>query len=232
MTFTRFALPAVTFASAFAATMAPTVADAQAQHYSAHSDDANGPQKLVDKAASVVREMERDPKLRGLMQRAEGLYIIPEYGRGGFIIGGKGGAGVVVARNRSGEWSSPAFFNTGGLSVGLQIGAAGGSIVYLLMDRKAIDAFRSHNKVSFDVHAGYSIVKYSDAMQASSVKHDAIMWTNIKGAYAGATIGATDVGVDSKRTREFYGREVGVSTLLDGRVTAPGAQALDRVLPH
>lgn len=218
-------------AGMLAAAVAPAAANAQARHYSADSDTAHGPQKLVDKAASVVTEMEQARGIRPLLQRAVGLYIIPEYGRAGFIIGGKGGAGVVVTRRARG-WSSPAFFNTGGLSVGAQIGAAGGSIVYLLMDRKAVDAFRSHNKIALDAGAGVSVVTYSDALQTSTVKGDAVLWTNIKGAYAGATVGATDVHMDEKRTREFYGRPVSANALLDGQVTAPGARALTSVLPR
>lgn len=207
-------------------------AAAQARHYSSSSDRAHGPQRLVDKAASVVVEMRRDRNIRPLMQRAVGMYIVPEFGRAGFIIGGKGGAGVVVARKRGGGWSAPAFLNTGGLSVGAQIGAAGGSIVYLLMDRRAVDAFRSHNKFSLNAGAGLSVVTYSNAARVSSLKGDAILWTNIRGAYAGATVGATDIGVDSERTRDYYGRDVDVNALLDGRVTAPGARVLDRVLPR
>ena len=218
-------------AGALAGVTLPNAVEAQARHYHADSDEAHGPQKLVDKAASVVMEMNRDRKLRPLMQRAVGMFIIPEYGRAGFIIGGKGGAGVVVARSH-GIWGSPAFFNTGGLTIGAQIGASGGSIVYLLMDRKAVDAFRTRNKFSFTANAGLSVVTYSDAAQASSMKGDAILWTDTKGAYGGATVGVTNVDMDEGRTRKFYGRAVGVNALLDGRVSAPGAHALSRVLPH
>lgn len=222
-------------ASALLLTAALSVAApvaAQAQHYSADSDRANGPQKLVDKAASVVIEMERDPGIRPLLNHAVGLYVIPEYGRGGFLIGGKGGAGVVVARTRRG-WSSPAFFYTGGLNIGLQIGASGGSIVYLLMDRRAVDVFRTHaNKFSVDAHAGLSVVTYSKGANVSTYKGDAVLWTNMRGAYAGAVVGATDVGFDGNRAREYYGHQVNVNALLDGAVSVPGAQALTRVLPR
>ncbi|WP_242096255.1 MULTISPECIES: lipid-binding SYLF domain-containing protein [unclassified Sphingomonas] len=232
MASTRSTVSAILCAGALAGMAAPTAALAQARHYSARSDEAHGPQKLVDKAASVVVEMERDRKIAPLIGRAVGLYVIPEYGRAGFIIGGKGGAGVVVTRNRTGGWSSPAFFNTGGLSIGAQIGAAGGAIVYLLMDRKAVDAFRSPRKFALDAGAGVSVINYSDAAQGSTFKGDAVLWTNIKGAYAGATVGATGVDYDQGRVKEYYGRPVNVNALLDGRVTAPGARALTRVLPR
>lgn len=228
----RSALSSVAAIAALAGMALPVAATAQARRYSANSDTAHGPQKLVDKAASVVQEMVRnDPGIRPLLREAVGLYIIPEYGRAGFIIGGKGGAGVVVVRNRNG-WSAPAFYNTGGLSIGLQAGAAGGSIVYLLMDRKAIDTFTRGNKFSLNAGAGLSIVTYSTAGKVSTHKGDAILWTNIRGAYAGATVGAQDIDRDNGRTREYYGRDVSAGAVFSGAVTAPGARALTSVLPR
>ncbi|RYD19592.1 MAG: hypothetical protein EOP89_15410, partial [Lysobacteraceae bacterium] len=90
MTLSRFAFPFTIVAGALASIATPSIVDAQAKHYSADSEQAHGPQKLVDKAASVVIEMAREPKIDPLMKRAVGMYVIPEYGRAGFIIGGRG----------------------------------------------------------------------------------------------------------------------------------------------
>ncbi len=136
-----------------------------------------------------------------------GIYIIPEYGQAGFLIGGRGGAGVAAARTANG-WSTPAFFSFGGLNVGLQAGGAGGSVVYLLMNRRAVSQFIDRTKVSLNANAGYAVVKYSDADQANLAKGDVIVWTNTKGAYAGATIEASGIHADDGRTREFYGRDL------------------------
>jgi len=217
---------------AFAAgALAALPAAAVAQAPAANSDLAHGPQKLVDKAASVLSEMQADPKIRPVLARAIGLYILPEYGRGGFIIGGKGGAGLVVAKTGHG-WSSPAFFNTGGLSIGLQAGFTGGSLVYLLMDRKALAQFRDNNKFALDAGAGLSVINYSDQAGVSSNKGDAVLWSNVKGAFAGATVGASGIHVDKDRTRDYYGRVVPVNTILAGQVRAPGATVLTRGLPR
>ena len=230
-TLTHTSLTALASASLIVLGIAPVTAEAQMR--SPDSAVAVGPQKLVDKAASVVGEMERDPRLRNLMHQAVGLYIVPEYGRAGFIIGGHGGAGVVVAHDTDGRWSAPVFVNSGGLSVGLQIGAAGGSVAYLLMSRRAVDAFRGSDKFALSAHAGLAVVKYSDAVRASTLTgDDAIMWSNIKGAYAGATIAASDIGIDGKRMKQYYGREVPAGAVLSGAVRAPGAGALDRALPR
>jgi lipid-binding SYLF domain-containing protein len=207
-------------------------ADALARAPSANSDQAHGPQKLVDKSASVAVEFQRDQGKAGIMRRAHGMYIVPEYGKAGFIIGGKGGAGVVTVRHGAG-WTPPAFYNFGGLSVGAQIGAAGGSIIFLLMNRKAVDAFRSGNKFALTADAGLSVVTYSTAGQANLGHADVIVLSNTKGAYAGATIEATNIGVDDGRTREFYGRRVGPNALFDGNVpSTAGSRILQRVLPR
>lgn len=211
--------------------LAASPAAAQARHPSPDSDAAHGPQKLVDKAVSVVDDMKRDPHIRALLARSAGVYVVPEYGRAGFIIGGRGGTGVVVA-HRGKMWTSPAFYGFGGLSIGLQAGGAGGSIAFILMNHKAVQAFVAHNKVSFSANAGLSVVTYSAADQAAADRGDVVLWTNTKGAYAGATVEAKDINRDNGRTREFYGREVPTSDILNGRATAPGARFLQNALAN
>ena len=234
MTFKRSIASTITgtVAIAIMATAAPLAAAGQARHPSADSDNAHGPQKLVDKAASVAVEFQRDKGEAGIMSRAHGMFIVPEYGKAGFIIGGKGGAGVVTVRHGT-MWTAPAFYNFGGLSVGLQIGASGGSLIFLLMNQKAVNAFRNHNKFALTANAGLSVVTYSTAGQANLGKADVILLTNTRGAYAGATIEASDIGVDEGRTQDFYGRKIDPNMLFDGRVPMiPGARILTRVLPR
>jgi len=198
---------------------------------SANSDHAHGPQKLVDKAASVAVEFQRDRGKAGVMSQARAMYIVPEYGKAGFIIGGKGGAGVVTVRH-GGMWTPPAFYTFGGLSIGAQIGATGGSVIFLLMNRKAVDVFRSSNKFALTANAGLSVVTYSTGSQANLGRADVILLTNMRGAYAGATIEASDIGVDTDRTKEFYGRNIDQNALFDGRVApTAGSRILTRVLP-
>ena len=161
------------------------------------------------------------------------MYIIPEYGRAGFIIGGKGGAGVVVVRNRAGGWTSPAFFNTGGLSIGLQAGAAGGSIVYLLMDRRARSsrsAARASSR-STPVPACRSSPTRTRPRPRRARATRCCGPTSVVPMPARRWVRRTS-DYDNGRTRDYYGRDVNVNALLDGSVTAPGAQALARVLPR
>ncbi|HEY7665063.1 MAG TPA: lipid-binding SYLF domain-containing protein [Xanthobacteraceae bacterium] len=192
------------------------------------TSDAQG---LVDQAVQVVNKMKSDPQLVNLMKKAKGLYIVPEFGRGAFIVGGRGGAGLVTIRQQNGTWSDPAFYDFGAISLGAQAGGSGGSVVFLLMDQSAVDAFKSGNKISLNTGAGLSIVNYSANAQASWGKGDIIMWSDTAGAYAGATVSVTDINWADGNNRQYYGKNVDMTKILNGTATNASAAELKNALP-
>ena len=190
----------------------------------------NDAQELVDNAVNVVQTMKKDPQLKKLMAKAKGIYIVPDFGRGALIVGGRGGAGVVLAHH-NGQWSDPAFYDFGAISFGAQAGASGGPVAFLLMSQNAVDAFKSGNKVSLNAGAGLSIVTYSANAQASWGKGDIVMWSNTKGAYAGATVSVTDLNWADGNNKAYYGRKVDPNAIFAGKVNSPDAKKLKDVLP-
>ncbi len=190
----------------------------------------NDARELVDEAVTVVKTMKKNPELKQLMAKAKGIYIVPDFGRGALIVGGRGGAGVVLAKH-DGQWSDPAFYDFGAISFGAQAGASGGPIAFLLMSQDAVDAFKSGNKVSLNADAGLSIVAYSANAQASWGKGDIILWSNTKGAYVGATISVTDLNWADGNNKAYYGRKVDPNAVLAGKVSNPEARKLKDVLP-
>ncbi len=85
------------------------------------------------KAARVFNEImsTRERSIPGdLLDRAEAVAVFPGVLKAGFIVGGRGGSGV-ISRRVAGGWGAPAFFDLGGGSIGLQIGAA--STDYILL---------------------------------------------------------------------------------------------------
>ncbi len=191
---------------------------------------ADHAKSLVNEAVAEVKKMEKDPQLKKLMAKAKGIYLVPEFGRGALIVGGRGGAGVVLA-HVNGKWTNPAFYNFGGISIGAQAGASGGQVAFLLMDKSAVDAFKSGNKISLNAGAGLSIVTYSANGQASWGKGDIILWSDTAGAYAGATISVTDINWDDDTSQAYYGRKVDPSEVLAGKINTPNAEHLKQALP-
>ncbi len=193
----------------------------------------NDAQKLVQDALAEVHTMQKNPELRKLMAKAKGIYLVPDFGRGALLVGARGGAGVVLAHN-NGKWSDPVFYDFGSISFGAQAGASGGPVAFLLMSNQALDKFKSSNKISLNAGAGFTIVNFSKNAQASWGKGDIIFWSNTKGAYAGATVSATDINYADGNNKAYYGKQVDPSKVLDGSaaaMSAPNASQLKEALP-
>src|ERR1043166_2405308 len=77
-----------------------------------------------------------------LLDKAEAVAVFPGVLKGGFIVGGRGGSGVISRRVANG-WSAPAFFDLGGGSVGLQIGVASTDYILLFMNDHAVESLLS-----------------------------------------------------------------------------------------
>src|SRR5438270_12388072 len=76
---------------------------------------------------------------RDLLDRAAAVAVFPGVLKGGFIVGGRGGSGV-ISRRVTGGWSAPAFFDLGGGSIGLQIGASSTDYILLFMNEDAVES--------------------------------------------------------------------------------------------
>src|SRR5262245_64949493 len=79
----------------------------------------------VERAAQVLDRFLADPGNQGLrdaIKRARAVLVVPNYVRAGFVIGGSGGTGVMMARRADGGWNGPAFFDTVAGTLGPQLG--------------------------------------------------------------------------------------------------------------
>lgn len=201
--------------------------EAQARAGGGEKEDTIGHLK---NAARVVKQMEAEPKLRSLMQQAKGILIVPKYARAALGIGGSGGEGVMMA-NTGGQWSSPAFYDVGGVSVGAQAGVEVGSVAMLLMSDKAVQNFTKANKFSIDADAGLTIAKYTARASATAGRGDVVVWTDTKGAFASAAIGASDIHFDKSENAAFYKPGVTAGDIIDGKVKSRQGDALIAAMP-
>jgi lipid-binding SYLF domain-containing protein len=187
--------------------------------------------KHVSDAAAVVKRMAADPGMNKLLAQSKGLYIVPTYGRAALGLGASGGAGVLLVKRADGTWSDPAFFNIGGLSVGLQAGAEGGAIAMALRNDKAVDSFRKKNNFSLNADAGLTVVDWNKFAQGNIGKGDVVVWAENKGLFGNvATIAVNDIHFNQRATESYYGKAMTVQDVMDGKATNPQSEQLKQAV--
>lgn len=194
-------------------------------------EELNDAREQLRDAAQVVQQMKTDPEMVRALQRAEGLFIVTAFGRAAAGIGLQGGEGVLITK-RNGSWANPVFYNMGGLTLGPQIGAAGGSLAFLLMTPEAVRQFRSQDRFALSAEAGLTIAPWSaKAMAATGKLDDIYVWSGTAGLYGGANVGIQGIFPDTEANQAYYARQDATpGQILGGRVSNPREDVLAIVL--
>jgi lipid-binding SYLF domain-containing protein len=141
-----------------------------------------------------------------LLDKAEAVAVFPGVLKGGFIVGGRGGSGV-ISRRVPGGWSAPAFFDLGGGSIGLQIGVASTDYVLLFMNEHAVDSLLSDK---FEI-GGEGSAAAGPVGRSASASTDArlnaqiLSYSRSKGAFAGLELKGVVIKPDNEDNSQVYG---------------------------
>jgi lipid-binding SYLF domain-containing protein len=141
-----------------------------------------------------------------LIDRAEAVAVFPGVLKGGFIVGGRGGSGV-ISRRVAGGWSAPAFFDLGGGSIGLQIGVASTDYILLFMNERAVDSLLNDK---FEI-GGEGSAAAGPVGRSASASTDArlnaqiLSYSRSKGAFAGLELKGVVIKPDNEDNLQVYG---------------------------
>lgn len=149
---------------------------------------------------------------QSLLDRAEAIAVFPDVIKAGFIIGGRGGHGV-ISRRVKGGWSAPAAFDLGGGSIGFQIGASKTDFVLLFMNDDALsgllkDKFEIGGEGSATAGpVGRTAAASTDALLRAQI----ISYSRSKGLFAGLEIKGVVIKPDDDENVAVYalkGKEI------------------------
>ena len=196
----------------FGARLALVLFVVQACYLASRPAAASDQQALVDRARITVESFAKDAKMapmRALLKRAKAVLVVPQMLKAGFILGGSGGSGVLLAHSPRG-WSSPAFFDMGAGSIGLQIGAQASEVVLLMMTDRALDAVL-HNRIKLGAElsaaAGPQGVGRETAT-TTNLRDDVYSYSRNKGLFAGASVEGAVIQPDHDANNAYYGEAV------------------------
>ncbi|MDQ8181773.1 lipid-binding SYLF domain-containing protein [Pelagicoccus sp. SDUM812005] len=205
--------------------------------FAASTNAAPKREKLVDRIVSgeyVLEEIMADPATAipaDILQDAQGIIFTLNY-RGGFMIGGHAGNGILIAKNPiTQEWGVPAFVRTGGANIGLQLGVKEFDAVYVIMD---LDTVRKAYTGRFDFGADAAAVAgplASSRESRSSIDYKnakILVYSNKKGLFAGVAVKAGWVSPDNRATQSFYNTDYNMPEIVlsDWFELPPEANAL------
>ena len=141
-----------------------------------------------------------------LLDRAEAVAVFPSVIKAGFIVGGRGGRGV-ISRRVAGGWSAPAFFDLAGGSIGLQIGASSTDFILLFMNERAVESLLGDK---FEIGAEGSaaagpVGRSASASTDARLNAQILSYSRSKGAFAGLELKGVVIKPDNEDNSHVYG---------------------------
>jgi lipid-binding SYLF domain-containing protein len=179
------------------------------------------------KAALAFREIMAAPDQsipQQLLDKAECIAVFPSVKKGGFIVGGQFGKGLISCRRAAGSWGSPAFFTIGGGSFGLQIGGQAVDLVLLIMNEQGVEGLL---KDKFEIGAGAAasagpVGRNTHASTDLLMKAQILSYSRSRGLFAGLELKGAVIAQDKEANEDVYGKAISARDILvEARVRTP-----------
>ena len=171
------------------------------------SDEA----KRIAEASTVLEEiMAAGDKAvpRSIMEKAEGIAVFPSLIKGGFVVGGQRGRGVLSVRDQKTRgWSSPAFLTITGGSIGAQFGAQAIDLVLVINNQRGLEQLvKNQFKIGADaaVTAG-PVGRDASASTDIQLRAQILSYSRTRGLFAGVTLNGSTISQDRDANERFYG---------------------------
>lgn len=167
-----------------------------------------------------------------LLDKAEAIAVFPGVIKAAFIVGGRGGQGVISERVRGG-WGAPAFFNLGGASFGAQIGAQKNDYVFLIMNEEGLKGLLE-DKFEMGGEAGIVAGPVGREVAASTnttLDAGILSYSRSKGAFIGAALKGAVISPDNDLNEAIYGKKA-TEILTGEQLTLSKMPASVRIFPR
>ncbi|SFV89910.1 putative lipoprotein [hydrothermal vent metagenome] len=125
--------------------------------------------KVIDAKADVAIEKFKKLVKGGdvFLKKVKGYLVFPTVYKGGFVVGGEYGEGVLRVNGKS-----VAYYNIASASVGLQIGAQKTSYIFAFADQFALDQFMRSNGWQAGVDGSIAVAKWGQGIDISSISFE------------------------------------------------------------
>jgi SH3 domain-containing YSC84-like protein 1 len=199
--------------------MAATLAALAALMAPASAQEEQG---LVDKARVTLESMAAQEdmiEMRRMLAKAQAVFIAPQMIKAGFIIGGEGGSGVLLARDpNTGGWSPPAFYTLAAGSIGWQFGGEVSELVLVVYTAKGLDAMlKSGFKAGLDGSIAVGpLGKGVEASTTANLRNDIFSFSRAQGLFAGVSLEGAVIQPRENWNEAYYGKKLTPREIVTG----------------
>jgi SH3 domain-containing YSC84-like protein 1 len=193
--------------------------------------------ELVEESRFSLERLASDPympELQNYLSEARGVLIIPELIKGGFILGGEAGSGVLLVRGADGTWSAPAFYTLAAASIGLQFGAQVSEIIFTVMTDSAVEALLS-SEFKLGADASVAMGPLGAGIKASTttnVGFDIYAFSHTAGLFGGGALEGAKLFSRQEWNDEYYGASAPArSVVIERKFFNPQSDKLRSALP-
>ncbi|MBY0523687.1 MAG: lipid-binding SYLF domain-containing protein [Gemmataceae bacterium] len=165
----------------------------------------------VDSAAEVLADLSAIPAKcipPALLQDAQGIAIIPDVIKAGFVLGGRHGKGVLLVRQPDGSWSNPIFISLTGGSVGWQIGIQATDLVLVFKTRGGLERImKGRGKLTLGADiavAAGPVGRQAEAATDGQLKAEILSYSRSRGLFAGVSVEGAALLIDNEANEQFY----------------------------
>ena len=165
---------------------------------------------------------------RNIMEKAEGLAVFPSLIKGGIVVGGQRGRGILSARDKkNGGWSSPAFLTITGGSIGAQFGAQAIDLVLVINNQRGLEQL-VNNQFTIGADAGVAAGPVGREASASTdiqMRAQILSYSRTRGLFAGVTLNGSTIRQDRDANERYYGTAYRTGQIVfDGLAWRPGTR--------
>jgi SH3 domain-containing YSC84-like protein 1 len=165
-------------------------------------------EKLND-AATVLTELRNTPDNGipdSIWSKAHCVVVIPSLKKGGFIVGGEHGTGVMSCRHGN-AWGPPVFMELTKGSVGLQAGISSTDLVLVVMNESGADKLL-RNKVTLGADASVAagpVGRTASAGTDAQLSAEMLSYSRSKGLFAGIDLSGGSLNPDASKNERAFG---------------------------
>ncbi len=146
-----------------------------------------------------------------LLAEAQGVAIIPDVIKIGFVAAVRRGHGVVLVRDANGAWTLPQFVTLTGGSVGWQAGIQGTDVVLVFTTKKSVQGLLNGKfTIGADASAAAGPVgRNAAAATDARLQAEILSYSRSRGLFAGVSLDGSVIEMDSATQSTYYDAPVG-----------------------